>query len=266
MDLVTWLGSATLLIEVAGLRLLTDPVLDSAGTEWALNPRLPQPSLRYRSLSGPALDADALGPLDAVLLSHDQHRDNFDLAGRRVAARATCILTTELGASRLAARGLAQARGLAPGQHVELHGPCGTVRITAMPAYHARAGARWLAGPVIGFLIEALGRRHYVSGDTVWFDGLREMARQRPIDTLFVHLGAARFGRGLLRRCAHWSFTAEESARLSQVVQPRRIVPIHYEGWSHFTEGLAEIEIAYRQANMADRLVVLPRGGALNWA
>jgi L-ascorbate metabolism protein UlaG (beta-lactamase superfamily) len=90
-------------------------------------------------------------------------------------------------------------------------------------------------------------------------DGLEALRSSEPLDRMFVHLGAARFGRGL-RRCLHWSMNVAEAVRLTQALQPQQAVPIHFEGWSHFTEGREEVEQAFAQAGLADRLVWLPRG------
>ncbi len=255
----TYVGSATVLLEVPGLRMVTDPVFDPPGASWRLNRRLDGPAWRYGALTPPALTPAQVDAVDVVLLSHDQHRDNLDRAGLEVARRAGCVLTTPLGALRLRARGVPHARGLEAGEHVDF--ASAGVRVTAVPARHGRAGTNWLAGPVTGFLVEGpAAQRLYVTGDTVWFDGLAAVGRYGPIDTLFVHLGAARFGSGLLRRCAHWSFDAREAVRLVQALEPRSVVPIHMDGWSHFTQGLEELCSALRAVDLAQVLKPLPRG------
>ena len=109
------IGGPTVLIEMGGLRLLTDPTFDPPGDH----------PVGHRVLvktRGPAVAADDIGPVDAVLLSHDQHPDNLDDAGRRLLDAVPVVLTTDSGASRLG--GPAQAlepwrrvlRLLAPGE------------------------------------------------------------------------------------------------------------------------------------------------------
>ena len=74
---ITYVGGPTALVEVAGLRLLTDPVFGPAGGKYSFG--LGTGSVK---LDGPALAAGELGRIDAVLLTHDHHDDNLDPAGR----------------------------------------------------------------------------------------------------------------------------------------------------------------------------------------
>jgi L-ascorbate metabolism protein UlaG (beta-lactamase superfamily) len=68
---MTLIGGPTALIEIGGLRFLTDPTFDAPG-EYQL------PHVTLQKLSGPALTADQVGNVDVVLLSHDQHSDNLN--------------------------------------------------------------------------------------------------------------------------------------------------------------------------------------------
>ena len=117
----TYIGGPTALLEIAGLRLLTDPTFDPAGTEYRT------PVYTLRKTESPAVAADALGAIDAVLLSHDHHFDNLDHAGRALLPSVPLVLTTPAGAERLGGN----ARGLAPWTSVELAAPDdGRIRVT----------------------------------------------------------------------------------------------------------------------------------------
>ena len=74
---VTYLGGPTVILEIDGLRLITDPTLDAAGEMFMINDK---PG--YWKTEGPA--TTDVGHIDAVLLSHDQHGDNLDHAGREL--------------------------------------------------------------------------------------------------------------------------------------------------------------------------------------
>jgi hypothetical protein len=100
---ITLIGGPTALIEVAGHRLLTDPTFDPPG-DYELS------YARLTKTGRPAVDGDQIGPIDAVVLSHEQHFDNLDRAGRAFLQRAARVLTTVTGAARLGSN----AEGLGP--------------------------------------------------------------------------------------------------------------------------------------------------------
>ncbi len=181
---LTLIGGPTVLIEIAGARLLTDPTFDPPGTY-----TLPHVTLEKRT--PPALDAASLGRIDAVLLSHDQHADNLDHAGRDLLRQVPATFTTRAGAERLGGT----ARGLAPWQTAEFAGTDGArLHITATPARHGPVGIEPLSGDVTGFLIgvAAPGDAIYVTGDTVWYDGVAEVARRYRPRLVILFAGAAR--------------------------------------------------------------------------
>jgi L-ascorbate metabolism protein UlaG (beta-lactamase superfamily) len=249
---MTYVGASTLLIEVDGLRLLTDPVLDPPGEHYSFGW-----GTGSRKLAGPALDADAIGDLDAVLLSHDQHADNLDRAGRELLPRATRVLTTQRGAVRLGGN----ARGLAPWTRFDLEARDGTrMRVVATPARHGPPLSRPIVGDVIGFLLQWEGQRHgslYLSGDTVWFDGVAEVGRRFDVGTFVPYLGAVRFP---ISGPARYTFTAAQAVRATRALGARTVVPLHYEGWSHFREGRQEVEGAFAEAQLADGIRWLAPG------
>jgi L-ascorbate metabolism protein UlaG (beta-lactamase superfamily) len=166
---ITYIGGPTALIEIENLRLLTDPTFDQAGREYRTS------AYALHKLQGPALPVEALGQIDAILLSHDHHFDNLDDSGRFLLTQASRVLTTEPGATRLSGR----AEGLAAWESTDLPAGGGsTLRITATPARHAPAQAD--RGPVIGFVLTSLAAPNsaiYLSGDTVWYEGVAEVAR-----------------------------------------------------------------------------------------
>src|SRR6204780_1091357 len=108
---ITLIGGPTALIEIDGFRLLTDPTFDAPGAYQL-------PHVRLEKLSGPALSAEAIGKVDAGLLSHEQHADNLDHSGKDFLTQANRVLTTLAGAKRLGHH----AEGLAPWASTELAG------------------------------------------------------------------------------------------------------------------------------------------------
>jgi L-ascorbate metabolism protein UlaG (beta-lactamase superfamily) len=109
------IGGPTLLLEIGGLRLLTDPAFDAPGP-------VPSGDRTSTKTTGPAVAAEEIGPVDAVLLSHDQHGDNVDRSGRALLAHADVVQSTPERADRLG-RGVAgdyRLRVIAAGERITL--------------------------------------------------------------------------------------------------------------------------------------------------
>ncbi|MGW4383176.1 MBL fold metallo-hydrolase [Kitasatospora sp. NPDC004531] len=237
-------GGPTALIEYGGLRLLTDPTFDAAG-------QYPISGGRFltKTLPGTVAPAD-LGPVDAVLLSHDEHPDNLDHSGRKFLAEVPLTLTTVGGAGRLGGT----AKGLAPWQSVELTAPSGTpVTVTAVPAQHGPEGCEPVTGEVVGFVLTAPGLPVvYVSGDNASLDVVSRIAeRFGPVDTAVLFAGAARtglFDNDLL------TLDSARAAEAARILGAHRVVPVHFDSWAHFTEGRDALTAAFAAAGLSDVL------------
>jgi hypothetical protein len=90
-----YVGGPTVVLEIAGLRLVTDPTFDPAGGDYRTKLYV------LRKTQGPAVRPEAIGPVDVVLLTHDHHADNLDLLGRASLSKAKRVITTPAGAERL---------------------------------------------------------------------------------------------------------------------------------------------------------------------
>jgi L-ascorbate metabolism protein UlaG (beta-lactamase superfamily) len=243
---ITYVGGPTALLEVAGLRLLTDPTFDPAGRRYNFGW-----GTSSRKLQDPSLTPAELAPIDAVLLSHDQHDDNLDDAGREMLPSAGSVITTPAGSGRLGGNSL----GLAPWASTSLRAPDGTeVRITATPCRHGPPLSGPIVGEVTGFLLEWEGQRDgavWITGDTVWFSGIPEVAERFDVGTAIVHLGGVRFP---VTGPARYTMNAAEAVRVAREFELKTLVPIHYEGWKHFRQGRAEVESACREAGIEERV------------
>jgi len=246
---ITYIGGPTALLEWGGLRLLTDPTFDPAPETYGSGAHT------LRKIAGPALDAGAVGSLDAVLLSHDHHPDNLDNAGRALVTRTSPVFTTTAAATRLGTG----AVGLEPWMTSDLEAPSGRVlRVMATPARHGPAHLD--RGPVIGFVLSFAddpATAVYISGDTVWYDGVRQVAARVSPAVAVLFLGAAR-----VASVGDWNltFTAAEALEAARAFPSATIVPLHFEDWEHFSEGKADIVAAFAAVGMTDRLQWLERG------
>jgi L-ascorbate metabolism protein UlaG (beta-lactamase superfamily) len=249
---LTLIGGPTVLIELGGFRLLTDPTFDPPGEYMG--------RVRLEKTAGPALSADAVGAVDAVLLSHDQHFDNLDRGGRAFLERAKTTFTTKVGAARLGG----DSKGLAPFETVTIEGAGGAkATITAAPARHGPPGIEPLLGEVIGFLVglRQPGDAIYVTGDTVWHEGTAEVARRYRPKLVIAFAGAAE-----PRGAIDVTMDSNDVIETAHAFPGAMILGVHNHGWAHFTESAADLASAFATLGIASRLATLELGRPTRFA
>jgi L-ascorbate metabolism protein UlaG (beta-lactamase superfamily) len=195
---VTYVGHATVLVELDGVRLLTDPVLGA----W-LGP------LRRQ---GPVPGAKVVEGLDAVLVSH-LHRDHADLRSLRRIGAGVPLIVPAGTRGFFARQGFDEVVELRVGESHRV----GAVTVTATPAVH-EIGRRGVVADPAGFLIEGT-RRIYFAGDTDLFDGMAELG-DLDLALLPVWGWGPNLGPGHLN--------PERAARAAALLRPRIAVPIHW--------------------------------------
>lgn len=236
---VLFIGNATLLIRYGQLTLLTDPNFLHRGQRVHLGY-----GLTTRRLTEPALDVAELphADLDAVVLSH-LHGDHFDRVARRGLDKGLPFVTTPHASRVLQGLfGFHRATGLRTWQsQTVLHGDS-SVRVTSLPGRHALGPARALLPPVMGSLLEFGDRSGevrlvlYLTGDTLMYEGLREIAARCPeIHLAVLHLGGTTLPGGLVV-----TMDGAQGADLLDVVRPRRALPVHYEDYPVFRSPLKD--------------------------
>jgi L-ascorbate metabolism protein UlaG (beta-lactamase superfamily) len=245
---ITLIGGPTALLEASGFRVLTDPTFDPPGQYHLAHTTL-------NKTAAPALTPEAVGKIDAVLLSHDQHADNLDHAGRAFLARAGRVLTTLAGAQRLGDR----AEGMMPWQTVELRAPDGALlEVTATPARHGPAGIEPYSGDVIGFVLalpKAAARPIYVTGDTVWWDGVAEVARRFAAGAVLLFAGAAQ-----TRGPFNLTMNVNDAIETAHAFPNAVIVPVHCDSWAHLTQDRNDLERSFATLGLGSRLRLLEPG------
>ncbi|WP_336083481.1 MBL fold metallo-hydrolase [Nocardia sp. SSK8] len=236
------IGGPTLRFRYAGLTWLTDPTFDEPG-------EYPGP-VTLRKLSGPAVPLEDLGTVDVVLLSHDQHADNLDTAGRELLPRIETVLSTPDAAERIEG-----VRGMAPWETVTL----GAAAVTAVPALHGPPGCEPVSGAVTGFVLRAAGEPTvYVSGDNASVAVVaRIVERVGPIDAAVLNIGAANVGRF---GDSDVTLNARTAVAAAALLGDAMIVAVHAEGWAHFSESLDYLERAFAYADRAHQLYIPVRG------
>ncbi|MEU0227952.1 MBL fold metallo-hydrolase [Streptomyces sp. NPDC006284] len=262
-----FVGNATLLLQYRDLSLLTDPNFLHRGERAHLGY-----GLTSRRLTEPALDPADLPELDAVVLSH-LHGDHWDRRARRSLSRSLPIVTTPHASRRLqGVHGFHRAVGLRTWQEETVRRGGSQVRVTALPGRHAgHPVLRRLLPPVMGSLLEfgpADGpprHRLYISGDTMPFDGLEEIARRFPgPDLAVLHLGGTTLPGGFVV-----TMDGRQGAEVARLVRARLVLPVHYGDYTVFRSPIDDFLAEADRAGLADRVVhcrhgqraVLPPGG-----
>ncbi|MCG7632930.1 MBL fold metallo-hydrolase [Gordonia McavH-238-E] len=257
-DLTTELiGGPTLLIEVGGLRIITDPTFDAPRSyPEPFESDVPQPPRPLRKTTAPARSAEDIGRVDLALISHDHHEDNLDRAGREFLATVGQVLTTGLGAERLGNGAI----GLDDYATHTVDLPAGgSVTVTGVPAHHGPEGVWQAVGPVTGFVLSGDLPSTYISGDNASLDVVDEIAARFPdVEIAIVFAGDP--GWPELADGACVTMSGETCVAVSDRWPDAVVVPVHCDSWDHFREGVDEVRSAFEAAGKADRLHVLSAG------
>jgi hypothetical protein len=167
------------------------------------------------------------------------------------------VFTTTVGAKRLGGH----AEGLLPWQSATLTKPDGrSIEITAAPARHGPAGIEPLAGDVIGFMLSVKNRETgpvYVTGDTVWYDGVAEVARRFRAGIVVLFAGSAQ-----TRGPFHLTMDTNDAIETAHAFPDAVIVPVHTDGWAHFKQSGDDLQKAFNALGFGSRLRLLQPGVA----
>jgi L-ascorbate metabolism protein UlaG (beta-lactamase superfamily) len=199
-DRVSWLGHATTLLELDGVRTLTDPVLRSRVG----------PLRRH----GPRPSGEVLDGLDLVLISH-LHHDHADVPSLRMIRGDVPVLGPPGTARFLERHGFTDVTELRAGERVRM----GALEIVAVRADHPRRRRLERDSTAIGFLLEG-GRRIYFAGDTDLFDEMSALGPGLDLALLPIWGWGPSVGTGHL--------DPERAARAAALISPRMVVPIHW--------------------------------------
>jgi L-ascorbate metabolism protein UlaG (beta-lactamase superfamily) len=200
-DRIAFLGHSTVLIELDGVRVLTDPLLRARVAHLRRRPALPDP--------------EVWAAPDAVLISH-LHHDHLDLASLRLLGLDTRLFVPAGAGAWLRGRGFTDVSELAVGGQAGV----GALTLTAVPASHdGRRHPRGLRAQALGFIVG--GRRAvYFAGDTGLFEGMSALAPAPDVALLPVAGWGSKLGPGHMGPL--------DAARAARAIGPRLAIPIHW--------------------------------------
>ncbi|PHH88160.1 hypothetical protein CDD83_7897 [Cordyceps sp. RAO-2017] len=245
---ITFVGTATAVLDIDGTAILTDPCFSPAGRVLDVG------AFTLRVTRGPALQPDRLPPVDAVLLSHEDHPDNLDDLGRRL-LDGRRVFTTRDGARNLGPRpGLL---GMRPWETGTLAVGGRRYDITATPCVHVPGGE------CVGFVVgsSAFGQTGglpnaiWFSGDTVYFDELRQIGSRFHVSVAIMNLGAAAVPGG-----PPITMGGRDAARLFKEIGADILVPMHFDSWAHFAEDRAALARAFDESGVLESVCWLDPG------
>ena len=252
---ITFIGTATVLIRYGGITVLTDPNFLHRGEQIRLGY-----GLRSTRLTDPAIEFDALPPIDVVVLSH-LHEDHFDRVVERRLPDVMPIVTTPQAADRLGRRGFLATHALTTWQTMHCTKGDMRLRITAMPGRHGPRLLSRLLPPVMGSMLEFETtdedrRVHiYITGDTLVFGKMREIrARYTDIDLALLHLGGTRV-LGILV-----TMDARQGVDMIRSVSPGISIPIHHNDYGVFKSPLSDFQQEVTRAGLDPHVRYLRHG------
>ncbi|KAH8800368.1 beta-lactamase superfamily domain-containing protein [Xylogone sp. PMI_703] len=249
---MTHIGTATAILNINGVNFLTDPFFSPAGTEWDIGVTV------LKNTDTPALGLESLPPIDAVLLSHEDHPDNLDELGRRL-LDGRLVLTTADGAKKLAPR--PGVLGLTPWETVTIMTGGKKFNVTGTPCQHVPGGE------CTGFIItteefgsSSDGRPNaiYISGDTVYIQELSKIPRKWNIVLAIFNLGNAQAP--LPDGPLQITMDGKQGARLFRELQADVLVPMHFESWGHFKQSVGELKSVFEEEKISTEVCWLAPG------
>jgi L-ascorbate metabolism protein UlaG (beta-lactamase superfamily) len=253
---IQFIGTATVLIRYQGMTILTDPNFLHRGERAHLGY-----GLSTQRLTSPAIEFDALPPIDLVLLSH-MHEDHFDRLVQKKLRRDVPIVTTREAGERLGQLGFTQRYSLSRWDSLTVRKGEATLRITSMPGRHGPRGVALLLPPVMGSMLDfesgPLGPayRIYISGDTLVYDDIAEIPRRFPdVNLALLHLGGTR-----LLGMVKVTMDGKDGVKMMQLIAPERAIPIHYNDYDVFKSPLDEFQKEVRAAGLEQKVIYLRHG------
>lgn len=251
---MTFIGTATAILSIDDVNFITDPVFDNVGSTYDLG------IITLESLKAPVLGLHDLPAIDAVLLSHEDHPDNLDTAGRTLLDGRT-VITTPDGANKLKPRPAVHA--IHPWETLSLNIGGKSFEITGTPCVHLPGGE------TTGFIVhtasfgtspDGLPNAIYFSGDTIYLEELAQMRKKFHIALAILNLGAviAPMPDGPLQI----TLDGQTAVKLIQDIGADVVVPMHFDSWKHFTEPSTELAKVFVEAGLKDKVIWLEPGVA----
>ena len=241
---IQFIRHATFVFEMAGARVLVDPMLGTAGTAPAV-PNTPnqRPNPLVDLPFGDAGLSDLIDNTDAVLVTHT-HNDHWDGRARELIPKDTLVLCQPEDEAKISGAGFTNVSAVDPGLAWK------GLRIIRTGGRHGTGEIGAQMAPVSGFVIQTDGSPSlYVAGDTIWCGEVEEVLQTHRPDVIVVNAGAAQFLEG-----DPITMTAEDVAQVCHAAPEVRVIAVHMETINHCLLTRAELSEKLGEQGLADRV------------
>ncbi len=252
---IFFIGTATVILRYAGFTILTDPNFLHQGDHVHLGY-----GLQSVRVTEPAIEFEALPPIDLVVLSH-LHEDHFDRLVARRLDKSIPIVTTPKAAKSLRKKGFYKSYSLDTWSSITFIKQECQLHITALPGKHGPGFTANLLPPVMGSMLEfetPTGKnaiRLYITGDTLVHEDLKEIPKRYPeIDLALFHLGGTKIAGILL------TMDAKQGVEAIRLINPKKVIPIHFNDYKVFKSSLEEFQQEVAKAKLQERVHYLHHG------
>jgi len=231
-----WIGHSTVLLNVFGVTVLTDPVLFPR-----IGIRLPFLTIGPKRLTKPALEFRNLPPVNLVLLSH-AHFDHFDLRTLHCFGKATQVVTAPRTRDLLRWTRLRDITELRWGEAHEVHASGGAIVVRAFRGQHWGARLQYddFRG-YNGYVLERYGRRVIFAGDTAFTERFAQLRDGRTYDLAIMGIGA-------YQPWIQSHSTPEQAIAMANAAGARHVMPVHHQtfklSFEPFREPIERFEAA----------------------
>ncbi|TBU48710.1 Metallo-hydrolase/oxidoreductase [Dichomitus squalens] len=268
---LTFIGTATTLVEWRGLRIMTDPNFLHAGDHVHLGP-----GVTAKRLTNPSMPINQLPPIHLILLSH-YHEDHFDKLVEDKLRRDLPIISTPHAAHHLTTaqykdEPFTAVTALDFWEAADVSAGDAKLRVIGMPGKHVPTGltetVNELVGavpPINGWMLELYGDsgkpyRIYISGDTLMVDELKTIPEKFPhVDLMLVHLGGTTIPAPKIPLLVV-TMDAEQGIQLVHLINPDVTIPIHYDDYDVFKSPLTDFQELVTKVGLDQRVIYLNRG------
>ena len=255
---VTWVGHSTVLIQLSGVNILTDP-------HWS-DRASPVTFAGPKRLMPPGVPLEQLPPVDLVLISHD-HYDHLDVdTVRRLARLYHPLFLVPLGLKAwFADIGITEVEELNWWENRNVRG----LTVTCLPAQHFSGRTLWDRNRRLWSAWAVAGdtKRFFFAGDTGYYSGFKEIGhRVGPFDLAAIPIGA--YLPAAMMKMTH--VTPEEALQLFADIKGERFVAIHWGTFDMTEEAIEEPPLrleaeAHRLGVDLSKLWVLKHGESRGW-